>query len=270
MAWISVHDSLYGPKLRELYHRLGCSEFEAVGLLVSLWMWGLQNATAEGKIPHTGRADIERYLYSRSSGSATEPGKVVEALFQSGWLEERESDIYIHDWLEWQRPVYKDERRRASDSERQRKWRQHKNATQQSDQLTLPEVLPGNSPEQIALTPQIASKPREKAKTKRTTNNYPQHFLDFWEVYPRKDDKGTAYKNYQARLNNGFSEEELLAAAEKYAAQCKRNKTEKKFIKQPGTFLSANMPFLDFLPKDKNQTHEPDNGNPFAKWMDGE
>ena len=65
---------------------------------------------------------------------------------------------------------------------------------------------------------------------------------------------GNAYKKYQARLNDGYSDAELLTAATNYANQCQRDKTETKFIKHPKTFLSDTMPFTDFL---DNRTQEP-------------
>lgn len=79
---------------------------------------------------------------------------------------------------------------------------------------------------------------------------YKNSFLDFWEVYPRKIDKGNAYKKYQARLNDGYSESDLVTAATNYADQCRREKTERKFIKHPKTFLSDTTPFVDYLKND--------------------
>lgn len=76
---------------------------------------------------------------------------------------------------------------------------------------------------------------------------YKNSFLDFWEAYPRKIDKGNAYKKYQARLNDGYSERDLITAATNYADQCRREKTERKFIKHPKTFLSDTTPFVDYL-----------------------
>lgn len=62
MAWISVHESVDGPKLRNLYKQLGCSKFEALGILNFLWIWGLTNAEKDGLILYADKEDIERYL----------------------------------------------------------------------------------------------------------------------------------------------------------------------------------------------------------------
>lgn len=81
---------------------------------------------------------------------------------------------------------------------------------------------------------------------------YIPSFLEFWKCYPRKKDKGQAYKCYKARLNDGYSEEQLLTACKNYAAECEKNKTEQRYIKHGATFLSVNEPFLDYLKGENN------------------
>lgn len=82
---------------------------------------------------------------------------------------------------------------------------------------------------------------------KNSIDKYTSAFDEFWKNYPRKKDKGKAYKCYKARLNDGYSEEQLLTACINYAAECEHNKTEERFIKHGATFLSVNEPFLDYL-----------------------
>ena len=72
-------------------------------------------------------------------------------------------------------------------------------------------------------------------------------FEEFWKHYPRKKDKARAYKCYCARLNDGYTEDQLLTACINYAAECELNKTEERYIKHGATFLSVNEPFLDYL-----------------------
>ena len=78
-------------------------------------------------------------------------------------------------------------------------------------------------------------------------NKYTCAFSEFWENYPRKKEKSKAYKCYKARLNDGYSEDELLAACINYAAECEKNKTEERYIKLGATFLGINEPFADYL-----------------------
>ena len=72
-------------------------------------------------------------------------------------------------------------------------------------------------------------------------------FEALWDAYPRKKEKAMAYKQYLARLNNGFSEDELMTAVKRYAEECRKNKTEQRYIKQGATFLGPNTPFEDYL-----------------------
>lgn len=87
-------------------------------------------------------------------------------------------------------------------------------------------------------------------------------------MYPRKVDKGQAYKKYKARLEDGFSHEQLYEAVKNYAAQCKKQRTETMYIKHGKTFLGESTPFLDYLPKDKpvqSEAEYDDNENPFGR-----
>lgn len=74
-------------------------------------------------------------------------------------------------------------------------------------------------------------------------------FEEFWKHYPRKKEKQKAYNQYLARLNCGYSEDELLTACKNYADECEKEKREERYIKLGATFLSANEPFRDYLKK---------------------
>lgn len=78
---------------------------------------------------------------------------------------------------------------------------------------------------------------------------YIAHFEETWKIYPKKKDKGAAYKAYMARINSGFSEDELLLATKGYAEECKREGRPEKYIKNGSTFFGVNTPFVDYLPK---------------------
>lgn len=76
---------------------------------------------------------------------------------------------------------------------------------------------------------------------------YNAQFQKFWETYPRKVDKKRAYKCYTARVKEGFSEEDMLKAAENYAKECKNVNRDSQYIKHPATFLSVDTPFMDYV-----------------------
>ena len=105
-------------------------------------------------------------------------------------------------------------------------------------------------------------------KSRKAISNYSTDFEEFWSVYPRKVDKAQAYKKYKARLEDGFSPDQLLEAAKNYADQCRRDRTEEKYIKHGKTFLGESTPFLDYLPKNAPTAYTDtvnDDENPFRK-----
>ena len=110
---------------------------------------------------------------------------------------------------------------------------------------------------------------KKKKTYKRKRKNYATEFECFWEVYPRKADKGEAYKKYLTRLNDGWSPEQLLTAAKKYRAQIVANRTDQKYIKLCKTFLSDTTPFADYLTKTERQGVSNDAENPYAEWKEG-
>ena len=81
-------------------------------------------------------------------------------------------------------------------------------------------------------------------------------FEELWKAYPRKKEKAGAYKCYKARIADGFSEDELFTAVKRYADECRKNKTEDKYIKHASTFLGANTPFMDFLKREEDSVNE--------------
>ena len=138
MAWISVHESIDGPKLRNLYKQLGCSKFEATGILNFLWFWGLTNAERDGLILYAEKEDIERYLYGVGAGCVLDPKKIVDALFDSGWLDWSRHGICIHDWETWQAQWQKAKDARERDAARKRESRRNSKAAAQNEERRTP------------------------------------------------------------------------------------------------------------------------------------
>ena len=109
---------------------------------------------------------------------------------------------------------------------------------------------------------------QKKTKQKKS-ESYSNDFESFWGMYPRKSDKGSAYKKYLTRLKDGWSPEQLLTAAKKYKAQIIANRTDQKYIKLCKTFLSDTTPFADYLTKTERQGVSNYAENPYAEWKDG-
>ena len=143
-------------------------------------------------------------------------------------------------------------------AERQRRWRNKKR-----------EMANTEAAQAVKATPEEPKEP-VKPKHEKKPSGYIPAFEEFWKSYPRKVGKGEAYKKYQARLRDGYSEEELLEAAINYAAKCASEKTEDKYIKHAKTFLSDTLPFTDYIRPKQQSQEEPqgnDDENPFGKYL---
>lgn len=107
MPWISVHQEVDGTKLRRLYRAIGCSKFEALGILNFLWFWGMKNADETGLVKDADLEVLSRYLYGCGEDCQLDMGKVVQALVDTGWIDVAADGFYIHDWDTWQEQWYK-------------------------------------------------------------------------------------------------------------------------------------------------------------------
>ena len=121
MAWVSVHQEVDGAKLRRLYKTIGCSKFEALGILNFLWFWGMKNADENGLVADADLDVLSRYLYGCGEGSDLDMGKVVQALVDVGWIDMAANGFVIHDWDQWQEQWYKLQKNRKKDAERKRR-----------------------------------------------------------------------------------------------------------------------------------------------------
>ena len=156
MAWISVHEDVNGPKLRRLAKSLGCSKAEALGILNFLWLWGLRNADATGKVLYAERGDIVAAISPVTDIPAQ---TVVDVIVSHGWVDEEDNCIYLHDWDVWQEQWYKYLRNRAYNTEWKRKKR---NSKKEDDSLDLPQEPPSDPRESDPLPPEQPVPPEEK------------------------------------------------------------------------------------------------------------
>lgn len=100
LPWIQVYSNLpEHPKIYALVDRLNLRRnYEAVGIVVSLWLWAAKNAPDGDLSGFPDRAIAAALGYSRGS-SAT---KICEVLRDTGWLDAGENGGYsIHKWDEY-------------------------------------------------------------------------------------------------------------------------------------------------------------------------
>ena len=214
MPWISVHQEVDGTKLRRLYRAIGCSKFEALGILNFLWFWGMKNADETGLVKDADLEVLSRYLYGCGEDCQLDMGKVVQALVDTGWIDVAADGFYIHDWDTWQEQWYKLQKNRKLDAERKRKARQlERNAAKPT-----PQPKPAE-PEQMSMAEPEAKEPAKpkvdkksfaefvkmsEANYDRLVEMYGKAFTDacIVELALSKGAKGKKYKDdYRAILS---------------------------------------------------------------------
>ena len=262
--FICLYVELLGhPKLRALYKALNISQMYAVGILVSLWSWALPNTGDYGNLISVEKDDIVVGLAAMDARSSLNMEDVVESLIDIGWIDrEDDGSFSIHDWEIWQAYFIKYRQKCELDVKRKRLARQLKSKPDgvRGQSADSPPEVPTEIPQQESIDIPSENPPNSPKKS-----DYSTDFEEFWDVYPRKEDKGNANKKFSARLKDGYSPQSLIAAAANYSRTCSANRTEKKYIKHAKTFLSDALPFLDYLPQE-NQKPSVDGENPFEEW----
>ena len=254
--WVCVHDQVFGGKSRHLADKIGCSQDEAVGLLVRLWVWGLTNCDRTGRVQYADTGTIADVLVQGLSKSLV-PAEIVDCLIDCEYLDVYDDEIYIHDWADWQKYWYSYQDRKNKDAESKRAARAEEAEKRKSAKPKKPEKPPEGDP------------PAEPAEPV-----YPPYFEEWWKPYPRKIGKVDAFKKYQARRKEGYSDAVLLNACENYAAECRKKKTEKEYMMHPKRFLGPGLPFRDYIkdvPKTEDAGQPEKTGtwvNPFEKWRE--
>lgn len=120
LSWIKVQTELpEHPKIYRLRQEMKFRKnFEAVGLLVCLWLWAANHAP-DGKLSRFPPEAIAKAVQIRDGG------RLLEALRVSGWVDETEDGgLKLHDWEEHAFGLMEiAERQRAQNRDRVRRYR---------------------------------------------------------------------------------------------------------------------------------------------------
>lgn len=152
MAWVQLEQSLPGhKKLLHAMGRLGVSRATMVGHLSLLWLWGLDNATPDGRL---GKLVTARTIAIVAEWPG-DPEEFTQALLDAGFLDRDADGGYVlHDYEDYAgKLLAKRERKRQQDRERQRRRRERLRAQQAAEQSDVTrdssvtdERLDGESP----------------------------------------------------------------------------------------------------------------------------
>lgn len=105
---------------------------------------------------------------------------------------------------------------------------------------------------------------------------YPPEFEKAWDLYPSRpnNNKRKALKAWKARINEGYTPEEMIAGLRAYLAWAEKAGMEHPYLKHTSTFFGPNLHFLDFDDVDPDSTEESsmdeDPSNDLLQWYQEE
>jgi hypothetical protein len=94
----------------------------------------------------------------------------------------------------------------------------------------------------------------------------PSPFAQFWKIYPVRKDRKRAEDNFRRALKIAKAEE-ILAGAERYAAEVENDGRDRRFIKSPVSWLSGECWRDEILPPRRRPAAAVREVEPGDEWM---
>ncbi len=248
MAWVKLDDGFaQHPKL-----------MRAGPLALAMQVAGLCYANrflTDGHIP---AAVVPTLL---PLGGVADVSDVVASLVKYGLWTESGEGYEIHDYLEYQpsreealalREARRDAGRRGGEAKRDNRAKSlarpvatAKQKPSKTSSKNVAKLYPDPDPD--PLIKEHMSSPSTPSRTSASDDTYSEDFEAWWQGYPRKVRKHNAYTCWKTRLREGVTIDALMGAGDRYAAACRRDGTEVRFIMHPATFLGKGRAFEDYL-----------------------
>lgn len=77
---------------------------------------------------------------------------------------------------------------------------------------------------------------------------YPDEFEQFWDAYPKREDKAEGYNAWRNAVKRGVSAEEIHTGAQGYAQQCRARGTSPRHIKNAQGWINGDRFNNEFTP----------------------
>lgn len=278
MAWIKVDQTICThKKTLKLAYRLGVEIPQAIGLMVTLWLWALDNA------PDGSLEDIEPLLLARAIGWNGDPQRLVESMQAVGLID----GDRLHNWEEHngklmdQRQAAKARARKSrearttaepDDSEEAREEYAHvartvretcahvttQSRVDQSRQDQSRQETPPEPPEGATAGPEES----EKASLQE------ERFAQFWSRYPKKVGKAAALKAWKRAKPDAALFTRIMDKIEQ-ARSCEQWQRENgRFVPNPATWIGQGR-WDDELTASSNSATQSEIGGPLAPDLGG-
>ncbi|WP_287827100.1 hypothetical protein [Oscillibacter sp.] len=280
MAWLQVHQTLKDHrKLFDAADELEIQPVHMMGLLISFWMWALDNAP-------TGDLDgITPRMIARAAQWDGPAEKLSTALIRAGWLDEDgdSGKLMIHDWYEYtgklidQRQAEKErsQRRRAAAAasangntdDQQTTAGQppdgRKKARGRVDQSRPDQTREGKDPPPPSAEGETAGKSAIEVR-----------FAEFWSAYPKKVAKQYALKAWKRLKPDADLHDKIMRAVEAQKRSEQWRRDNGRYIPNPTTWLNGGQwdnetEEVRSDAEDRRDTQQHDAGGTGKDWTKG-
>jgi hypothetical protein len=87
--------------------------------------------------------------------------------------------------------------------------------------------------------------------------DYPEEFERLYSLYPsQRGSKKAHWRKWAATRRKGVNQEDLIKSVKNYAAECKKEETDEKYIKQLKTFLGPDEHWKEYLKSNQEADQE--------------
>lgn len=244
MAWIQVHQHLKDHrKLLAAADELDIEPPHMLGLLISFWLWALDNA------PRGNLENISDRMISRAAQWNGEPADFVSSMINAGFLdEEKPGELLIHDWQEFtgklidQREAekHRSRRRRAAAAAATPDDRRTTAGQPPDDRKTTGGRLEKTRLENTRLDKSIEDKetPPHTPEGETRPDIQEQRFSEFWDQYPKKVGKAAALKSWKKIKPDAALFDHIMHAVAAAKASDQWRRENGRFIPNPATWLN--------------------------------
>lgn len=246
MAWIESHQEVgRHPKTKKLARLLGVSLPAAVGHLHYLWWWALDFAQ-DGLLNKYDAGDIKDAMLWDG-----DENKLVDALITSGYIDDTEEGLQLHDWGEYAGKLLE---RRAKDRERKRaaaeaagvpqsfrrssKGIDTENEGSPSASFVTNQPTVPNQPNITNSTEPNRTEPHQPSADAGASDLQERRFTEFWQLYPKKVGKAACLKAWKKIRPDSELFEKIISSLSWQKDTDQWKKEGGRFIPNPLTWLN--------------------------------
>lgn len=281
MAWLQVHQTLKDHrKLFDAADELEIQPVHMMGLLISFWMWALDNTP-------TGDLDgITPRMIARAAQWDGPAEKLSTALIRAGWLDENgDGKLTIHDWYEYTGKLI-DQRQAEKERSQRRRAAAAASANGNTDDQQTTDGQPQDGRRKAKgrvdqsrqdQTKESKDPPSPSGEGEAAGRSAIEvRFAEFWSAYPKKVAKQYALKAWKRLKPDADLHDRIMRAVDAQKRSERWRRENGRYIPNPATWLNGGQwenetEEVSDNAADRRDTQQPDarTGDAGKNWTKG-